>query len=224
MHVSFQCIVVRQFVVVVALCSFRFSLEIWISHYRCSRADTILQRSLMHFRTMMRHTKTNVQVMWIVMRLWRWPMIMIITIIVIVILLRRLALRVLLVFHATILKPDFNLWNANGCVRVDFRRLIFDIIAFSTWLCTFSFAWIKNIWWGWDCWDNSPVFRSNSDSSPTPNASASTRTHWKEILFPIPMSGIWNMAYVSCEQLPGQSIPMDWMECTSPQHWHQPTN
>lgn len=162
------------------------SLEIRISHYRCSRADTILHRSLMHLGAMMRHTETNVQVMWIVMRLWRWPMIMIITIIVIVILLRRLTLRVLLVFHATILKPNFHLGMRMRMVCICIyvceclRRFRFNIgfwtnvqvhwTLSTTLFCETGEKWKKN-----EC--DLPVFRLNSDSSPTPSASALTHTH-----------------------------------------------
>lgn len=55
----------------------------------------------------MMHADSQIQMVWIVMRLLRRSMIM--AIVVIVILLRRLTLWILFIFHATILEPNFNL-------------------------------------------------------------------------------------------------------------------
>lgn len=111
-------------------------LKVWIAHDSCLCADTIVYWSLMHFRTMV-HAKSDVQMMCIVMRL-RWSSMIVITTVIIVILLSLLALRVFLVFHATILKPNFNLLTR---FFMEIRRenwflfKILSLIAFPIYFC-----------------------------------------------------------------------------------------
>lgn len=64
-------------------------------------------------------------------------------------------------------------------------------------------------------WTDLPVFRLSSNFWQAPNVFASKRKHWRETPFPIPVSGISNMAYASCERSLGQSIQVHWMVCTN---------
>lgn len=69
----------------------------------------VVQRSLVHLRGVMTHAQAQVEMVVVVVLLCGLSMIVVAAGVVVVVLLRGLSLRVLLVLHASILKPDFHL-------------------------------------------------------------------------------------------------------------------